>query len=467
MTEASAERRPGLVSSTGLTLGTRLVMFGLSLVINIILARALGPEGRGVYAVAVLIPGLISIAVSLGISPANVYYFSKSLFTADELIGNSTAASILIGGVCYAVILAYIELSPSHRFAGIDGRFVLVSCVSVPFLLQTTYLQGLFIGGQRFVFYNLTYFASTAVSLVTVAVFVFALHGSTMGAVIAWTVAQVIASLVAVYGALTLGRMSIRLRWATLRRLLRFGLLSYLSSITSFVNLRFDLLLVNVFSGARQAGLYSVGTSLAEMVWYVANSAGTVLAPRVASAEPEQADRLTEAVCRVVVFVAVTGAVVLGVLAPFVVVLFFGSAFEESKWAVWLLMPGIVTFSVARVLSNYLLGSNRLKIDLLASAVALAVTLALDLALIPPYGFRGAAVASSIAYTCAMAVGLWWVTHRSTITLSSLLVMRRSDAETVARRLRQMAVGVTALGRGPAPQTSRKESGGPGAGTGS
>ena len=439
-----------LLTSASLTLATRVVTFGLSLVMNIILARALGPEGRGVYAVAVLIPGLIGIVASLGLSPANIYYFSKGLMSADELIGNATSAALIIGTVCYAAVLAYIELSGSGRFAGINGQFVLVSCISVPFLLETGYLQGLLVGAQRFAFYNLAYFAQSAAALVGVTVIVYAAHGSTMGAVIAWTIAQVIACLVAVYGAVTIGRLSLRLHVATLRQLLRFGLISYLSSFTSFVNLRFDLLLVNLFSGARQAGLYSVGTSLAEMVWYIANSAGTVLAPRVAAAKPEQGDRMTEAVCRVVAFLAVVAAVVLGLLAPFVVVLFFGPAFGDSKWAVWLLLPGVVTFSVARVISMYLLGRNQLKIDLLASSVAFVLTLALDLALIPPFGFRGAAVASSIAYTGAMAVGLWWVTRRSTITLGALLLLRRSDAEMLVRRVRHAAAsGLSALaGRG-------------------
>src|SRR5207249_4589689 len=134
------------------------------------------------------------------------------------------------------------------------------------------------------------------------------------------------------------------------------------------------------------------------------------------AAKPEEADRLAERVSRVMGMLAAIAALLLDLLAPWVVVLFFGSDFAHSKWAVWLLMPGIVTFSVARVVSMYLLGRNQLKIDLLASFVGFVVTLALDLLLIPPFGFRGAAVASSIAYTCTMMVDILWVRRRSTIT---------------------------------------------------
>ena len=64
--------------------------------------------------------------------------------------------------------------------------------------------------------------------------------------------------------------------------------------MTSFVNYRFDVLIVNLFAGARQVGLYSVGTSLAEIVWFITNAAAVVLAPRVASSNRDEADRVTE-----------------------------------------------------------------------------------------------------------------------------------------------------------------------------
>jgi O-antigen/teichoic acid export membrane protein len=188
-------------------------------------------------------------------------------------------------------------------------------------------------------------------------------------------------------------------------------------------------------------GLYAVGTSLAEIVWFITNAASIVLAPRVASAKPDEADRVTEAVARVVGLLTLVAAIALAVAAPLLVVLFFGVDFAESKWAVWLLLPGIVTFSVSRILSMYLLGRNKLKIDLLAAAVGLVVTLALDFLLIPRYGFRGAAIASSIAYTSAMLVNLVWVVRHSTITPASLLVARPDDVRMLWARLREAGIG--------------------------
>lgn len=448
--------RPGrLVASTGLTLATRFAAFFFSLATNVILARSLGPEGRGIYAVAVLIPALIGLAAQLGIGPANVYHFSKGLVDADELIGHATALAMVLGTVCFGAVLLYVETLGHGRFAGIASEFVLVSCAALPFTLLTAFVQGILTGAERFALFNVTLLAQYALPTFALTVTVLALRGSTMGAVLAWTVSAMAGGLIALACARALGRLSIRLHRATLSRLLRFGLISYLGSLTSFVNYRFDVLIVNLFAGARQVGLYSVGTGLAEIVWYLANAAGIVLAPRVASSDKEEADRLTEAVCRVVAFLALLMGGALAVLAPLLVVVFFGRAFAESVWAVWLLLPGIVTFSVGRILSMYLLGRNRLKVDLIASATGLAVTLALDFALIPHFGFRGAAVASSIAYTCAMLVDLVWVVRHSTISLPRLLVVRPGDLSLLWLRGRQSAsAGLAMIGGRGRPQVS-------------
>ena len=432
--------RRGLVSSASLTLATRIAAFGFSLITNIILARSLGPDGRGIYAVAVLVPAIVSLLAQLGIGPANVYFVSKRILDPDELVGHSLALALLLGTLCLGILLGYALLTGARSLFGIEATYIIVTALSLPFSLFTAFLQGLLQGVERFVHYNavlLVQYASPALCLFVALVIV---RAGAMGAVASWTAAAIITALAALYSATTVARISVRLRRSTLSQLLRFGMISYLGSVTSFVNYRFDVLIVNLFAGTRQVGLYAVGTGLAEVVWYLANAAGIVLAPRVASTRGEEGDRITAMVCRVVTLLAIVFGGLLAVAAPFVVVLFFGEAFAESAWAVWLLLPGIITFSVARVLSMYLLGRNRLRVDMVASIVGLVVTLALDLILIPRYGFRGAAVASTIAYTCTMAVDLRWVVRNSTMSLGDMLIARPSDVRLLIRRMMAMRV---------------------------
>src|SRR5256885_16679686 len=110
----SLEVRPaGLVGSASLTLLTRIAALVFSLVTNVIRARALGPDGRGVYAVAVLIPALIGLFAQLGIGPANVYHYSKGLIDAEELIGHAMSMAIVLGTLCFLLVFIYARVSSS------------------------------------------------------------------------------------------------------------------------------------------------------------------------------------------------------------------------------------------------------------------------------------------------------------------------------------------------------------------
>ena len=420
-----------------MTLGTRLLAFGFSGATNIILARSLGPEGRGIYAVAVMASAILSLLLQVGLGPANVYHLSRRLIDLDELIGHSTSLALLLGTSCFLIVLVAVLLTGSDQVLGIGARFVVVAAGALPFMLLTAFMQSLLQGGQRFVHFNAVMLVQYAAPTFTLVIMLLLFRDRTLGAVTSWTVSSAVTAVCATYSVVPLTRLRLRLRRSTLRSLFRFGLISYLGNVTSFVNYRFDVLIVNLFSGARQVGLYAVGTSLAEVVWFITNAAAVVLAPRVASSSSEEADRITEAVARVVGLLTLGAAALLALFAPFIVVLFFGRDFAESAWAVWLLLPGIVIFSVSRILSMYLLGRNRLRIDLAAAAVGLLVTLVLDFVLIPHFGFRGAAAASSIAYTSAMLFNLQWVIRHSSITVPSLLVARPRDAQLLWRRLRQ------------------------------
>jgi O-antigen/teichoic acid export membrane protein len=235
--------------------------------------------------------------------------------------------------------------------------------------------------------------------------------------------------------------------------MLRYGSLTYLGTLASFVNYRFDLLLVNAFSGPTQAGLYAVGAGLAEVVWFLPNALTIALAPRVAAGPESEASALSAQATRSVLAVTIVAGLVLAALAPLLITSFFGAAFAPSSIAVWLLLPGIVTFSAWKIMSCYLLGRNLLQEDLLAATAAMLFTLILDLALIPSFGFRGAATASSIAYSIAMFVDLWWSIRRSGLRPRDWLIAMPSDSSPVISRLRALRLRASDVGETDADAT--------------
>ncbi len=430
-----------LVRSTSLTLATRGLLFALSLATNLILARMLGPDGRGIYAIAVLVPSIITLLASLGIGPANVYHVSRGSLEKRYLVSASLWAALLLGGAAYGLLALVMTVKGGGSLIGIKDGFLLVSGTSIPFSLATPFMQGVLQGERRFRDFNAVLLCQYL--LLTLLLFLLLLLpvGRLGGAVAAWTVTSIITGVLAMGLVVRGTRLSPRAHWPTVKEMLRFGSLTYLGNLTSFINYRFDLVLVNVFSGAAQVGLYAVGSGLAEVIWFLPNSAAVALAPTASAAPPAESAMIAARVTRAVLAATAASAVLLAAIAPFAIRLFFGAAFESSAQAVWLLLPGIVTFSAWKIMSTYLLGRSLLKADLLAAGSAMVATLVLDLLLIPGYGFRGAAVASSIAYSVAMLIDLGWVLRHSRLPVARWLLATPADVGLLLGRLRELRSG--------------------------
>jgi O-antigen/teichoic acid export membrane protein len=408
----------------------------MSLATNVILARSLGPTGRGTYAIAVLVPTILALVANLGIGPANVYHVSRGSLDKKHLVASSLAAAVIVGLVAYALLVLVVASLGGRTLMGVAPGYLLIGGLSIPFALAAAFMQGVLHGERRFVDLNIVMLSQTFSFAVLLIIALFAPVDRLAASVAAWTASTVLSGLLAVAFVRQKTPLSLAIDLPTMRAILRYGSLTYLGTLTSFVNYRFDLLLVSVFSGATQVGLYAVGAGLAEIIWFLPNSVYIALAPRVAAVPEEESSKLSAQASRSVLVLAAGAAIVMAAVAPLAIFIFFGSAFAQSVAAVWLLLPGIVTFSGWKIMSCYLLGRNLLKQDLVAATVAMIVTLALDLALIPNYGYRGAAVASSIAYSIAMLVDLYWVVRRSGLSPRRWLIAEPTDSQPIAYGVR-------------------------------
>lgn len=429
-----------LVRSASLTLVVRVALFALQLAVNIILARSLGTTDRGIYAIAVLVPYILVLVASLGFGPANVYHVSRRSLEKRQVVAGSLVSALFLGIAAYVLLALVAKISGQRPLLGVEPQYLLLSGFSLPFLLAAAFMQGVLQGERRFVYFNAALLSQSVTLTAFLTVLLFVPVDRLYASIAAWTASGIVSGLFAVALVGQHTPVSLGFHLPTIRAMLRYGSLTYLGTLTSFVNYRFDLLLVNVFSGATQVGLYAVGAGLAEVIWFLPNSVTIALAPAVAVAPEEEASHVSAQAARSVLVLTAVLALVMAALAPLAIVVFFGSAFQQSVVAVWLLLPGVVTFSVWKILSAYLLGRHLLKQDLLAATVAMVATAVLDLLLIPSHGFRGAAVASSIAYTVAMLVDLYWVTHRSGLRAGKWLIAVPADAQPLVSRIRARVV---------------------------
>lgn len=91
-----------------MTLGRQLLAAFAQFLLVVLIARELGPEGNGFYAMAILIPTLLANFLNLGVGPATVYYVSRGEFNVYQAMAGNVRLALIVataGVVCTFPVL--------------------------------------------------------------------------------------------------------------------------------------------------------------------------------------------------------------------------------------------------------------------------------------------------------------------------------------------------------------------------
>ena len=183
--------------------------------------------------------------------------------------------------------------------------------------------------------------------------------------------------------------------------MITYGLKFHISILAGAIIIRADLLVVNHFRGAAEAGVYSVASQFALMLMLLPGVIATLLFPRVTSEQ----DARGETTCRVtrytafLMFICCIAAVPLSLLLPFI----YGEAFYDATGLLWILLPGVYLIGLESVLVQHFNALGLPRAIPLYWVVTLVFNLVLVFTLVPRLGAQGAAIASTISYAAIFA----------------------------------------------------------------
>lgn len=382
------------------TYATRVVLMGVGLVTSVVVARFLGPGGRGVYAVAVATGALGVQFGNLGLHTANVYLVARDPDSLAPLAGNSLAVSLGFGGVLAGLLGCVFLFYPN--LISLHGAVLVLALSWIPFGLAYLLMQDLMLGVHDVRGYNLLEVVNRVLPLFLIAGLALAGRPSVAGFFAASFVALV-ACCFWMWRRLRTGfTRALSFSVPLFRGSIRYAAKAYLAAFFAFLVLRGDLFMVEHILGAEQAGYYSVAASMADYVSVLAAVIGTILFPRL-SAMTEIGAKLQ------LTYTAVWGTA--GLLLPILVVssflarpavrLLFGAAFLPTSLAFVLLMPGMLFLGINTVAVQFLNSIGYPKSVVIIWGLCTVFNIAINLWAIPHYGIAGASVVSSISYFLA------------------------------------------------------------------
>jgi O-antigen/teichoic acid export membrane protein len=410
-----------------------IAVVGVAVATSVMIARTLGPDGNGNYAIAVLLPTLLMVFTNLGVSPANAYFIASGRVSFDVALRTSFRLWIGLSAVGMAVAFAII-LFGARLFPGVPAQWLALALLAFPAALLGAFLVSLLHGLADFPRYYAGVLAAPAFILVFVTLFVLIFRWGALGAIMGFVAGQLAGA-----GTVLLLLQTHRRKpeevtagesWSVYaRRCLDFGWRAHLSNVLTFLNYRADLFLVNLLMSPAAAGIYLVAVQIAERLWITSSSASEVILPRLARsyARDSQTTTLTPIVARWVFAASVLGAAVLAAAGHLLILLLFGEKYLSAEVALLWLLPGVAAASLRRIVASDVAARGKPELNLVTAAVVVAVNIVLNILLIPIQGIAGAALASTVANTVGAVMQVVIYARLGTAPWWRLVVWERGD----------------------------------------
>jgi len=424
-----------------ITFFTQVVVFIFGFIASIILARVLGPDDRGIYAILILIPGVLAMIGNLGIGTANIYFGANRKYKLENILSNSLVCAV---GFSVLLSLIFLIISTTTFFQNylnsnnINPFHLWLAMAVFPLLLLYNFLRSVLLSREKIIRYNIPDFLQSISFLILIVLLLIVLKEGVFGAILSYIFSFLVATILVIIWISAFAKIRFSFNFNLFKDSIFFGGKAYLGNIAQFLNYRLGMFLAGYFLNTAAVGYYAVSVGIVERLWLVPGAMALVLFPRVSAIGDKKANILTPQVVRHTLFIVFLLSLVLIFFAkPFIQIL-YGTSYLPSIVPLLVLLPGIIALSISKILVGDLVGRGKPEIGMVASFVSLIANILLIILLAPKWGLAGIAFASTIAYFLTAVMIIIQFSKFSKISLRELLIIKKRDFQLYINLLKWM-----------------------------
>ncbi|MBP2437070.1 oligosaccharide flippase family protein [Microbacterium amylolyticum] len=374
----------------------RIFSAGLALVSAPIVARAIGPAGRGETAAVIAIFHIVPVVLAFGVPLA---VRRRAAMPAGARIVASARIIALLGFVGAIPISVTLHLTMFSTFQPLAALVATMSVLLAPVVVSWTCDVSVLVAQSRYRAIALIQLTPPVSYLVVVLALWLSDSASTGTVLIAYVCGHVLACIVG----LCLVRASWQGAWREIPSLAREGLRFSGSSLAETATNRMDQAIALPLIGATQAGYYAVATTIVTIPLAFGQALGAAYFTPIVRAEAgEPRRKLQQQATRSAIALALVCFPLLCLATPVVVPLLFGPSFANAVPVVWVASIGGFAMTSGYVISMALAAEGRGGRMSISQTVALVVSVGSLIVLGPILGAVGAALASTMGYFVMM-----------------------------------------------------------------
>jgi O-antigen/teichoic acid export membrane protein len=396
-------------------LGSQSAIYGLGGIVSRLIAVFLlpvytvylGTKGFGQIETIVALTSVLVIVLRLGITSAFFRFYFDSEDAKRRTLVVRTSFWFTMGMATLGLVVGWIFSAQIADWLNLGDPW-LVRAGFVGLWAQMNYAQmtSLFRVEERPVGFAIASVANVLITIGATIALVVGAHKGAIGAVIG----NFLGTLVVYVVLLAYRRYQLGLQFdrGLLRAMNRFGLPLVPSALALWAINLIDRLFINGYKGQAEVGIYSLAVRIASVIVFLMTAFQLAWPAFAYSIRDDSAAKRTYAyVLTYLLFITCWMSLALGSLAPWLVSLLAPHGnFTRSAGAVPFLCFGVAAYSGYSVLAIGVGRTRQTQLNWVVSGAAALVNIVLCIALIPPYGMLGAAIATLISYV-ALFVGMW------------------------------------------------------------
>lgn len=434
-------KRMKLVSQYGtsiaITTSFNILLAILSILTGVLVARLLGPTGRGELSIIQIYPQFLATLSLLGMSEAVAYY------SANE---RESAGSFLISGLFISLLacipfffLGYVAIPKiigqyPNTIVASSQSYLFFLPVNAVLLLLTQSLRG----RNHILFWNILRVLPSASWLIILLSSVVNKDATPSSLASRFLLAS--ALLILIFWLIGFRGLSgpFRVDLLIIKKLLFYGMPIALSGLPLLFNLRLDQLLLPKYIESKFIGYYAVAVSWSTIANPMINAVSEVMLPKIASNQSSLVRKqLLAQTIRLGVLLSFGVGVIAALVAPLIIPIFFGPDFREAVPVSILLSLASCFLSLNLILRSGALSLAKPKIVLLVESSGFICTIILLYFLLIPYQIIGAALASLFSYAISSVAFIYCIHQAAKISIKDIVVPQMADFHLIYQKMGQ------------------------------
>jgi PST family polysaccharide transporter len=381
----------------GWLIADKLVRFTIAILVSAWVARYLGPERFGVLAYALTFVAIFQAISLLGLDNLIVRDAAADPGQAHRFLG--TALGLRAGGAAMAYLLMVATAAVFHRAEGQTVQTIALAGLAL--LFQVSDIVDLWFQSQmqsrRTVLAKaISYLATAAVKVTLI------LGGAGLAAFAAANALETALAALTLWFSYRRFRTSEGWQWSssTAAALLRQSWPLLLSGLSILLYMRVSIVFLRESAGNAEVGIYTVGTSLSEMWYFIPMALASSLAPYVSRKRIEGGEAYQRILFKAFAAMWCLSLVVASVnamTAKYWVALLYGHQYRDSAGIFAMHAFTFIPVCLGVMQSIWLINEGRSKLALYQAVTGAVIALTLNLLLTPRLGAYGAATATVIA----------------------------------------------------------------------